>query len=380
MSLPKTSLLYGKTIGVIGGGQLGRMMATAARHMGYRLVVLDPTPNCPAAQLADEQIVAQYDDLEAIKQLKEKSDVVTYEFENVDLEAAKYLEAAGVLPQGTKALEITQDREKEKQMLVDYHQPVSPFHIITNKETLDEAVKKIGFPAVVKTCRGGYDGKGQIKINTIADVSDVLPMLTEHQRLIYEAFVAFDCEVSVVFTRSIDGDMCYFPVGENVHRDHVLHTTTVPADVSHVVIEKAKQAAKQIAEAIDVVGTFTLELFVKGNQIFVNELAPRPHNSGHYTIEACNVSQFEQHIRAIVQLPLLPVYFHGASQMINLLGDNLDDFFTNPDLLNDVHIHMYGKDQIKPKRKVGHLTIVAESKQALMKKINKWPHANNTKS
>lgn len=370
MNLPINSLLYGKTIGIIGGGQLGRMMATALRHMGYRLIVLDPTPDCPAAQLADEQIVAQYDDLEAVKQLRKKSDVVTYEFENVDLEAARYLEAEGVLPQGAKSLEITQDREKEKQAMLDSHQPVSPFQIVTSEKELDEAIQTIGLPAVVKTCRGGYDGKGQVKLKTKADLTAVSEMLERGERLIYEAFVTFDCEISVVFTRSMDGDIRYFPVGENVHRDHILHTTTVPANVSENVLNKAKQAAKDIAETISVVGTFTLELFVKGEDIYVNELAPRPHNSGHYTIEACNVSQFEQHIRAIVGLPLLPVYFHGASQMINLLGDNLDQYFNYPERLTDVHIHMYGKDDIKPKRKVGHLTIVAESNEALIQKIN----------
>ena len=368
--MPINSLLYGKTIGIIGGGQLGRMMATSLRHMGYRLIVLDPTPDCPAAQLADEQIVAQYDDLEAVKQLREKSDVVTYEFENVDLEAARYLEAEGVLPQGAKSLEITQDREKEKQAMLDSHQPVSPFQIVTSEKELDEAIETIGLPAVVKTCRGGYDGKGQVKLKTKADLPAVLEMLEQGERLIYEAFVNFDCEISVVFTRSMDGDMCYFPVGENVHRDHILHTTTVPASVPDTVIDKAKQAAREIAETIGVVGTFTLELFVKGEDIYVNELAPRPHNSGHYTIEACNVSQFEQHIRAIVGLPLLPVYFHGASQMINLLGDNLDQYFNHPERLTDVHIHMYGKTDIKPKRKVGHLTLVAESKEILVQKLN----------
>lgn len=369
MNLPKTSLLYGKTIGIIGGGQLGRMMATTARHMGYRLIVLDPTPDCPAAQLADHHIIADYDDLEAIKQLRAVSDVVTYEFENIDLEAARYLEKEGVLPQGTKSLEITQDREKEKQAMIDSRQPVSPFQIVDSEQALSEAVAAIGLPAVVKTCRGGYDGKGQVKVKTHADLAAVKRLLKESGRLIYEAFVSFDCEISVVFTRSVEGDMCYFPIGENVHRDHILHTTTVPANVPETVQVKAKQAAKEIAETIGVVGTFTLELFVKGQDIYVNELAPRPHNSGHYTIEACNVSQFEQHIRAIVGLPLLPVYFHGASQMINLLGDNLDQYFKHPDLLTDVHIHMYGKDEIKVKRKVGHLTVVAESTEALEKKL-----------
>lgn len=365
----KNSLMYGSTIGIIGGGQLGRMMATTARHMGYRLIVLDPTPNCPAAQLADEQIIAAYDDLDAIKTLAEKADVVTYEFENVDLKAAQLLEEKGILPQGAKSLEVTQDREIEKDTLVSINQPVSPFKILHSTADLNHAIETIGYPAVVKTCRGGYDGKGQQKVMSSDDLVSVIEWLSAGERLIYEAFVDFDLEISIIFTRSIQGDITYFPVGENKHRDHILDTTTVPASVPIEVIEKAEKAAKEVATALQVVGTFTIELFVKGKEIYVNELAPRPHNSGHYTIEACNVSQFEQHIRAICGLPLLPIQFHGASQMINLLGDNIEKYFSTPSKLSDVHIHMYGKDAIKPKRKVGHLTMVAQTMDELEEKI-----------
>ncbi|WP_017472818.1 5-(carboxyamino)imidazole ribonucleotide synthase [Amphibacillus jilinensis] len=364
--MPNNEFCFGKTIGIIGGGQLGRMMATTARHMGYRLIVLDPTPNCPAAQLADEQIIASYDDFTAIKTLADKTDLVTYEFENVDLEMARYLEKQGCLPQGAKSLEITQDREKEKQAMLASGQAVAPFKIIKTNEDLIEAVNTIGFPAVLKTCRGGYDGKGQIKLTSKADLAEASTFLTKHQRLIYEAWVSFDCEISVVFTRGINGEITFFPIGENVHRDHILHTTTVPARVSPIVINKAKQATESIAETIGVVGTFAIELFVKDDQVFINELAPRPHNSGHYTIEACNVSQFEQHIRAICHLPLLPIYFHGAAVMINLLGDNIDTYFSNDERLERAHVHMYGKDQLKPKRKVGHLTFVDQDRQQLV--------------
>lgn len=361
--------LYGETIGIIGGGQLGRMMATMARHMGYRLIVLDPTPNCPAAQIADQQIVASYDDLDAVKQLAERSDVVTYEFENVDLSAARYLELEGLLPQGAHSLEITQDREKEKQTMVKSNQPVAPFSIVSNEVDLKTATETIGFPAVVKTCRGGYDGKGQIKLATHADLHHTKSLLAESDRLIYEAWVDFDCEISVVFTRAKNGQIIFFPIGENIHRDHILHTTIVPARVEPIVIERAKQAAVAIAETIDVVGTFAIELFVKNTDIYINELAPRPHNSGHYTIEACNVSQFEQHIRAICGLPLLPVHFHGAAVMVNLLGDNLNDYFTDVNRLNQGHVHMYGKDEIKLKRKVGHVTFVGQELDQLLDQL-----------
>lgn len=364
-------LLFGATIGIIGGGQLGRMMATTARHMGYQIIVLDPTPNCPAAQLADDQIIAAYDDLAAVKRLAEQSDVVTYEFENVDLNAAKYLEEVGVLPQGAHSLALTQDREIEKQAMVDSGQSVAPFEIVNSLADLSQAVETIGYPAVVKTCRGGYDGKGQVKLSSTADLGDAEQLLRQTDRLIYERWIDFDKEISVVFTRDLGGEIQYFPIGENVHRDHILHTTLVPARVSKDVISKAQRAAKAIAETTDVVGTFAIELFVKGNDIFINELAPRPHNSGHYTIEACNVSQFEQHIRAICGLPLLPVYFHGAAVMVNLLGVDVAPFFDKlSNIGNAGHIHMYGKRETAPKRKMGHVTYIGTNRDKLVKDLS----------
>lgn len=358
-------LIFDATIGIIGGGQLGRMMATTARHMGYRIVVLDPTPNCPAGQLADNQIVAAYDDIDAVKQLAEQSDVVTYEFENVDLTAAKYLESVGILPQGALSLAITQDRALEKQAMVDSGQSVAPFAIIETSTELAEAVERIGFPAVVKTCRGGYDGKGQVKLVSKADLSEAEKLLSDNKQLIYEAWIAFDQEISLVFTRGGDGDIHYFPIGENIHRDHILHTTIVPAQLTDAIVDKAHRAAEAIAKTINVVGTFTIELFVKDDGIFINELAPRPHNSGHYTIEACNVSQFEQHIRAICGLPLLPIFFHGAAVMLNLLGQDVAPFFERLDQVGLAHIHMYGKKEFAPKRKMGHVTYIAENRQQL---------------
>lgn len=364
--MPKNKLLFGKTIGIIGGGQLGRMMATAARHMGYRLVVLDPTSNCPAAQLVDQQIVASYDDIDAIKQLAEIADVVTYEFENVDLEAARYLAELGLLPQGTKALEMTQDREKEKRLIETMGQPVVPFQMVRSLKDLKQAMEELGFPAVVKTCCGGYDGKGQVTLHSESDLLGAEVLLQKNDRLIYEAFVDFDCEISVIFTRSLGGKIIYFPIAENQHRDHILHMSIVPARVSQKILDQARKTAEEIAHANDVVGTFAIEFFVKGSNIYVNELAPRPHNSGHFTIEACNISQFEQHIRAICRLPLTPVVCHGGAVMINLLGDNLDLYFSKIAQLEQAHIHIYGKDQIQLKRKMGHLTFVDSNRDQLL--------------
>ncbi|MFB1050595.1 5-(carboxyamino)imidazole ribonucleotide synthase [Paraliobacillus sp. JSM ZJ581] len=356
--------LYGSTIGIIGGGQLGRMMATAAKHMGYCIVVLDPTPDCPTAQVADEQIVAAYDDKHAIERLAKKCHVITYEFENVDLASAQYIEEKGLLPQGAQSLAITQDREKEKDAMAKSNQPVAPYAIIRTEKELDQALATVGYPCVVKTCRGGYDGKGQVKLQTEKDRSEAIELLHQQKRLIVERWISFDKEISIVFTRFANGEISFFPVAENLHHDHILYMTIAPARISSDLAKKAKDAAKAIAETIEVVGTFTIEMFVKDDRIYVNELAPRPHNSGHYTIEACNVSQFEQHIRSICGLKPIPVYFHGASIMINLLGDDVAPYFEQIDNF-PAHVHMYGKAEIKPKRKMGHVTYIGNDLDVL---------------
>lgn len=355
-----SKLLFDSTIGIIGGGQLGRMMATAARHMGYRIIVLDPAHDCPAAQAADDQIVAAYDNLEAVRQLADKSDVVTYEFENVDLTAAQMLEDQGILPQGAESLKITQDRELEKQAMVDSDQPVAPFEIVRDENELASAARTIGYPLVVKTCRGGYDGKGQVKLDAAEQLESAQEMFQQSDRLIAEKWVPFDKEISVVFTRTKTGEITYFPIAENIHREHILHASLAPGRVSEHIAAKARQAAKAIAETIKVVGTFAIEMFVCGEDILINELAPRPHNSGHYTIEACNVSQFEQHIRAICGLPLISVHSHAAV-MVNLLGKDVQPFFNQLEDNPDAHIHMYGKAENKPLRKMGHITLIGNN-------------------
>ena len=365
----KNKLLFGSTIGIIGGGQLGRMMATTAKHMGYSIVVLDPTPDCPTAQVADDQLIAAYDDSQAIRQLTERCDVITYEFENVDLQAAQYIEEKGKLPQGSASLKITQDREQEKNKIVESAQPVAPFKIVQSKEEVQDAIKSIGFPAVLKTCRGGYDGKGQLKLESETDLVEAADFVEKNGRSIIEQWILFDKEISIVFTRGQDGGITYFPVAENTHKDHILHTTVAPARITEEVRNKAKQAAQSIAETIGVVGTFTIEMFVKDEAIYINEMAPRPHNSGHYTIEACNVSQFEQHIRAICGLPLLPIYFHGAAIMINLLGEDVASFMQYVNELGKGHIHMYGKKENKPKRKMGHVTYIGDQLDPLEQRL-----------
>lgn len=358
----ETVILPGQMIGIIGGGQLGRMMAIAARSMGYNIAVLDPTPNCPAAQIADEQIVAPYDDLEAIKKLISISDVITYEFENVDLDAAKQIEASGKLPQGAYALEVTQNRKKEKELLRKMHLPVPTFTIVYNSKETKKALESFPLPAVVKTCRGGYDGKGQIKIESRADFRKACAFVDEHRFCILEQWIPLHKEISIVFSRGKRGDLTVFPLAENVHHNHILAKTIAPAQVSQGIKEKAFEAAKKIAKKLNVVGTFAIELFVQGEKLYINEMAPRPHNSGHYTIEACNVSQFSQHIRAICGLPLMDITLHQPAIMENILGKDLPHVFEEMKTEKHSFIHLYGKKEAKPNRKMGHRTKLVKKK------------------
>lgn len=365
-------ILPGQTIGIIGGGQLGRMMAIAARYMGYRIVVLDPTENCPTAQVADEQIVAAYDDMEAIIQLTDKCDVITYEFENVDLEAATYIEQQGKLPQGAYPLAVTQNRQKEKELLQQLGLPVPRFAIVNDGESCRQVLQDFPLPAVVKTCRGGYDGKGQIKIRSEQDIEQAVEFVERHQFCIVEEWILFDQEISIIFSRTASGQFTFFPLAENDHQDHILATTIAPARVSDTVADKAIQAATKIAEKMNIVGTFAIEMFVKGEDIFINEMAPRPHNSGHYTIEACNVSQFTQHIRAICQLPLVEVSLLQPALMINLLGEDLPHAFEKMQEEGIGFIHLYGKAEAQPKRKMGHVTFLAHTIDELQRLQESW--------
>lgn len=354
-------ILPGQTIGIIGGGQLGRMMAISARYMGYRIVVLDPTPDCPTAQIADEQLVAPYDDMQAIEQLIDMSDVITYEFENVDLDAARFIESHGKLPQGSKALKVTQHRQREKELLQDLNLRVPNFMVVHHRQQCEEAFKQFEYPFVVKSCRGGYDGKGQYKVEHDFDLEGALAFAEQHYPCLIEQWIECDQEISIIFTRSQAGEMTLFPMAENMHQDHILDTTFAPADVTIDVKKQAHHIAKTIAEALDVVGTFAIELFVADGDVFVNEMAPRPHNSGHFTIEACSVSQFAQHMRAICQLPLIPVQMYQKAMMVNILGEHITDALTFLKTNKNGFLHMYGKEEAKPKRKMGHLTFIDES-------------------
>ncbi|MFD1737926.1 5-(carboxyamino)imidazole ribonucleotide synthase [Bacillus salitolerans] len=371
MSLYKT-IHPGSTIGIIGGGQLGRMMALSAREMGYKIAVLDPTPDSPCGQIADIEITAQYHDLKAIKELAMVSDVITYEFENIDHDALTWLHENTYLPQGTEMLRITQDRETEKNAIVHLGVPVAPFKIVNTEHELEDAIYQIGLPCVVKTCRGGYDGKGQVVVKKISDIPSAYDLLIS-SKCIVEGWVPFEKEISVIITRSPRGEVKTFPIAENIHVNNILHQTIVPARMSEQVIEKAEKVARTIADGLGLVGTLAVEMFYVNEDIYVNELAPRPHNSGHYSIEACITSQFEQHIRAVCNLPLGSTELVTPAVMVNLLGEHVDLALQHIQILENSKLHLYGKKEAKQKRKMGHITFLGKDVEKLIQTIEVSP-------
>ncbi|MBM7662776.1 5-(carboxyamino)imidazole ribonucleotide synthase [Bacillus mesophilus] len=362
-------VMPGSTIGIIGGGQLGRMMAIAARAMGYKIAVLDPTPNSPCGQLADIEITAPYHDLDSIKKLANISDVITYEFENIDHQALKWLYENTYLPQGTELLRITQDRETEKNSINELGIKVAPFAIVNTKAELDQAVEKIGTPCIIKTCRGGYDGKGQQVVRIHEDKVAAYDLLTTG-KCIVEGWVSFEKELSVIIARNPSGETKTLPLAENIHKDNILHQTIVPARVDAQVAEKAKSVAKVIADGLGLIGTLAVEMFLVNDEIYVNELAPRPHNSGHYSIEGCVTSQFEQHIRAVCNLPLGDTTLLTPTVMVNLLGEHLEPTLEQYEFLGKGKVHLYGKEEAKLKRKMGHITFLGEDVEEILSDLS----------
>jgi len=360
------TILPYKTIGIIGGGQLGRMMALSAKAMGYYVAVLDPTPNCPCAQVSDIEITAAYNDIDAIKKLASISDVITYEFENIDYDALAYLEKNVYLPQGSAVLKTTQHRFREKTAIKNMGIPVPECHLIESAEQLAETVF---YPSVLKTTTGGYDGKGQVVLKSEADLPAAMEIAAK-QECILEAWMPFSKEVSVIVARGTTGETAVFPISENVHVNNILHLSIVPARISKEVEAKAVASAKKIAEELDAIGLLAIEMFVVGDEIYINELAPRPHNSGHYTMDACMTSQFEQHIRAVCGLPLGDVTLHTPVVMVNILGNHMDkeemhNLAPYLPLFEYGKIHLYGKAQAVDKRKMGHLNMLGDTDVSL---------------
>jgi len=363
----------GRTIGILGGGQLGRMLALEAKRMGYRVITLDPEPESPCGQVADAQIVAPYDDLEAVRQLGRAADVLTYEFENVSAASVRALEADGRRVHPSSAvLAITQNRLREKTFVAGLGIGVPAFRAIASVEDVERAAREVGFPAVLKTVSGGYDGKGQIVVRTLEEAREAFGRLRAHARgsptegppMIWEQWVSFTKEVSMIGVRDERGTLVTYPLVENTHVNNILDTSVVPARVSPRVEEEARQIVRAIGEHLRTVGVYCVEMFLVGDRLLVNEIAPRPHNSGHYTLDACLVSQFENHVRAICGLPIVAPLLRSPAVMVNLLGDGRGHRLMGVErVLEDprVRVHLYGKKEARPNRKMGHLTVLAES-------------------
>lgn len=370
MSNYKDPILPPATIGILGGGQLGQMMALSAKEMGYKVGVLDPTENAPAAQVADFQIVAEYDDLAAMKELAQKSDVITYEFENVDQDAMQKVQSMTYISQPISELTITSNRISEKSFLKQIGAPVTEFKEVNNQADLINAGHDIGTPAILKTAEGGYDGHGQFDINNQSDLLIAAKEVASTQ-WIYEKKQSFVKEVSIMVARDITGKVTVFPLSENIHKDHILHTSIIPARTDESVHQDAKRIATKIANELNLMGVLGIEFFqMADGNLLVNELAPRPHNSGHYTIEACNISQFKAHILSICNLTLPNVELIKPAVMVNLLGNDLtkgrQQLFNHPDW----YFHDYGKAIIKPQRKMGHVTVTGLDTEKLLKQVN----------
>lgn len=367
-------ILYpGAVIGIIGGGQLGKMMAVSAKQMGYKVAVVDPVKDSPCGQVADIEITASYNDREAIRKLAEISDIITYEFENIDYDALHWLKDHAYLPQGSELLLITQNRETEKKAIQSAGCEVAPYSIVKTKDELKEAVQSLGLPAVLKTCRGGYDGKGQFVIKEASQIEEASALLKQGT-CILESWVSFKMELSVIVVRSVNGEISTFPAAENIHHNNILFQSIVPARVEERIQAKAAELAVKLADELNLVGPLAVEMFLtEGDELLVNELAPRPHNSGHYTLDLCETSQFEQHIRAVCGLPLGKTELLKPGMMVNLLGNEVKIPEEEPELLKEAKLYVYGKHEIKKGRKMGHITFMKQPEDQWIQEItNKW--------
>ncbi len=381
---PDAPIRPGATIGVLGSGQLGRMFAIAARQMGYRVATLSPDDDTPTGQVADVEIRAAYTDLEAVRRFASGVAVMTFEFENVPAPtAAEAARVTRVRPAGT-VLHTTQNRLREKTFLSGQGFPVAPFARVSSRAELSQAAATIGTPAVLKTADWGYDGKGQAKLGDASDASldRAWGAVTAggaggsgETVCVLEGFVDFACELSVVAARGSDGSFAHWGVMENLHANHILDVTLAPGRVEPRVAGEAVELARAVLESLGVVGVLCVELFLtKAGRLIINELAPRPHNSGHVTIDACVTSQFEQQVRAVCGLPLGDTLQPRPAAMANLLGDVWDAAGGEPDweaalAVPGVKLHLYGKHQARPGRKMGHLTCVADTVEAARQRV-----------
>ncbi|MDO9524720.1 MAG: 5-(carboxyamino)imidazole ribonucleotide synthase [Gemmobacter sp.] len=346
----------GATIGILGGGQLGRMLSVAASRLGLRTHIYEPSTNAPAADVAHHTTTAGYDDIDALRAFAASVDVITYEFENIPTAALDLLEQMRPIRPNRRALATSQDRIAEKTFLTGIGLAIAPWASVTTAADLDKALAQIGTPSILKTTRMGYDGKGQARIMSPAEAPTALAVL-QGAPAILEGFIAFSREVSVIAARSATGEVAAYDPGENVHRDGILHTTTLPAKLSPAQRTDAVLIAARILNALDYVGVLGVELFVTPQGLLVNEIAPRVHNSGHWTQNGCAVDQFEQHIRAVAGWPLGDGSRHADVTMENLIGDDIariQDLARQP----NTALHLYGKSEARPGRKMGHVNCI----------------------
>jgi 5-(carboxyamino)imidazole ribonucleotide synthase len=363
----------GSTIGILGGGQLGRMLILAGRSLGYRFHVFEPQGPSPAGMVADLEVNAPYTDQDALRTFAAGVDVITLEFENIPVEVLDMLSTIKPVLPGRDALHTCQHRQREKDFLKASGLPCAPFEYADSAESLKTAIEAIGFPCVIKTAAFGYDGKGQIKLNTAAEAADtdyLWNYLERPPRVVVEKWIHHVGEFSVICARKADGSKSTLPMAENVHVHHILHASIVPAHVTDATRQAGERLARDIADKLEVVGLIAVELFLdQDGRLIINEMAPRPHNSGHYSIDGCITSQFEQHIRAVSDLPFGSTELHSATVMINLLGDVWQH--GEPDwsaLLDDprVKLHLYDKGEPRPGRKMGHFCVVGDEIEATL--------------
>lgn len=367
-----TPLQPGATLGVLGGGQLGRMFSQSASKMGYKVCVLDPAEDSPAAEVSAYHVAAAFDDETGLSSLAEVCDAITTEFENVPADSLRFLQKSVPVFPPPKAVEIAQNRNREKSFFKEHDLPVNQCAAITEVSQIESAFDSMSGKAVLKTARFGYDGKGQCICESAAEVIAGFESFGSVE-CVLEDFVPFDCEVSVVLARDVHGNIEAFPVVENQHKNGILDICIVPARVPEKVQNQAVEAATSLAIAMDYVGVLAVEMFVCNGAVSLNEIAPRPHNSGHYTMDACNYSQFDQQVRTLAGLPVAKVTQHQPAVMYNLLGDLiLTEGFQWQTLqqLDNSHVHVYGKSEVRAGRKMGHVNLLGNEVDTLLSSIH----------
>lgn len=359
-------ILPGSTIGVIGGGQLGRMFALAAAEMSYKVAILDDDPDCPAAQVS-----AFHYTFKEYREFSRICDVVTYEFEHIDVEAVQSIETQVVLRPSSKILNIKNNRSNEKSFLKEKGFPVASFRIADNKSELIKFVSEMSLPLVVKTTIGGYDGKGQFYIMDNTGIAQLETPALPDQQFIIEEMIDYEKELSVIIARRSDGASSQFPIVANTHKNSILHITTFPAHVTTQISEAISKIAGDLSRELELEGLLAIELFLtKDGRVLINEIAPRPHNSGHYTMDACETSQFHQLLRSICDLPLGSTEMLSPAGMLNIVGTTIDSEAAEEILaIPGTHLHLYGKSEVRPGRKMGHINITGETEDEVEQKL-----------